>query len=211
MIGLVKRLPSVLRGSNAEVFRRLMLYYAPPPRRVLDCTCGFRHFWDELKLGRGQLSLEGVVGAGYDVVFSDIRRLGDVVADYRRLPFKRGCFDVVVFDPPYVDAPSCTPDGYKRWNPRERYDMKVGCLTERDLELFWQEAIHVTKHGGFVIAKIMDTVNFWHFVLWKYMRAFDLFALHIQVFDSHWALGSDVKFAVRPVGMHAYWFVCKRW
>jgi hypothetical protein len=208
----MSRLPSWLRGSNAEVFARLILHYAPPPKRVLDCTCGYRHFWDVLRLGRGQVSIDLENKANfYDVVYSDIRKLGDVVADFRCLPFKRGSFDVLVFDPPYVDAPEADISGYMRWKPEERYAMGKGCLKERDLELFWREAMFVVKRGGLVIAKIMDTANFWHFYLWKYMRGFDLLAVHIQCFDSHWALHSDVKYAEKPIGMHAYWFIARRW
>jgi hypothetical protein len=42
------RLNSILRGTNPEVFAKLLNFYIPPPATIWDCTCGYRHFWENV-------------------------------------------------------------------------------------------------------------------------------------------------------------------
>ena len=58
---------------------------------ILDLSAGFRWMWDDRKRD--------------DVVFLDIRRQTSptVLADSRRLPFKDGTFELILFDPPHVN------------------------------------------------------------------------------------------------------------
>ena len=88
-------LRSVEQGTNDEVFQKILFFYVRPPARILDCTCGVKNFW------RGWQS-NVLFGPKYEVVWSDLRKLGNVQADFNALPFRDHAFDCVVFDPPWL-------------------------------------------------------------------------------------------------------------
>ena len=75
-----------------------------------------------------------------------------VVADLKRLPFKDGCFNLILFDPPHGNFSLDTFMG-----------VKYGGLTETEFTylIVWanREFWRVLKPGGVVFAKVMDNNN----------------------------------------------------
>lgn len=206
------RLRSILTGSNAEVFKKLLLFYKPPPAKVIDVTCGYKHFWDNLKGSINTMTLDG--NKGYEVIFTDIRPIGDYQVDYRfilkKFPEWEGKFDVVVFDPPYTSL-TLRVNGVEKWLKGERYGMDGDrgstSLTEEHFRLFIKQAYRLLKRDGIVIAKLQDTVNWWHFKFYNNIEPFKLEALYIHDLGQNWAENVDVKNAKKPIPIHAYWFI----
>jgi hypothetical protein len=206
------RLRSILSGSNAEVFKNLLMFYKKPPARIIDVTCGQKHFWDLMKGSINQPDLFGI--AGYSVTFSDERPIGDMQEDYRFISDKhpefRFAFDVIVFDPPYVPL-SLKVDGVDKWiGEEDRYGMahkQEELLTKDDLRRFVVQAYMMLKPDGVVIVKLQDTVNFWHFKFWEVIHPFELEALYIHDLGQNWAENVEVKNAKKPIPVHAYWFI----
>ena len=141
-------LPSVLEGRNSEVFRNILRFFAPPPKKVLDLTAGFGKFYE--KIDRTQ----------YDITMCDCRHLPniDVVCDCRNPPFKENSFDVIVLDPPYqhvgTKAWKRTGKGIFHYNyskiPNQKYMMT----------LFNDKALSsILKPEGILIIKIMDMIE----------------------------------------------------
>jgi len=209
------RLKSILTGSNAEVFKQLLYYYRKPPARIIDVTCGEKHFWDYLKSSLKSQTLDNF--GTYDVIFSDIRPLGDIQEDYRyifdRHPEFKFDFDVIVFDPPYVPL-TLRVDGVDKWlGEKERYGMdkkQEQLLTKDDLRRFVVQAYMMLKPDGVVIVKLQDTVNLWHFKFWEVLRPFELEALYIHDLGQNWAENVEIKNARKPIPVHAYWFILKK-
>lgn len=209
------RLKSILSGSNADVFQQLLTYYKQPPAKIIDVTCGYKHFWDNLKGGINTVDLFGK--PTYQVTFSDIRPIGDIQCDYREIANKhpefRYKFDMVVFDPPYVPL-TLKVDGVEKWlGKEERYGMEHAqdqLLTKPDLKFFINQAYQITKPDGIVITKLQDTANFWHFKFWEVSPPFILEALYIHNLGQNWAENVEVKNAKKPIPIHAYWFILKK-
>lgn len=84
------RLYTVETGTSAQVVAKMLRVLFPDARTVCDLTFGSGSFW------RG-------TDTGLDVTGIDINpaRARDVCADFTRLPFRAGAFDVAIFDPPY--------------------------------------------------------------------------------------------------------------
>jgi len=206
------RLKSILTGGNAEVFKNLIFYYKPAPARIIDVTCGYKHFWDYLKSSLKNQTLDGF--GTYDVIFSDIRPIGDIQADYRTIlddhPEFKLDFDAIIFDPPYVPL-TLKVDGVDKWlGKKERYGMEhtqEQLLTKDDLRRFVVQAYMMLKPDGVVFVKLQDTVNFWHFKFWDVLSPFTLEALYIHDLGQNWAENVEVKNARKPIPVHAYWFI----
>jgi hypothetical protein len=206
------RLKSILKGTNAEVFKTLLLYYRPPPAWILDCTCGYKHFWDEMIGIYDTVTLDGK--PPYKIIFTDIRPIGDYQVDYRfildKFPDWEGKFDVVVYDPPYTEL-RLKVNGVKKWLKNDRYasdNFKDGIsLSENHFKLFIKQAYRLTKRSGIVIAKLQDTVNWWHFKFYNCISPFRLEALYIHDLGQNWAENVEVKNAKKPIPIHAYWFI----
>lgn len=208
----MSRLPSILKGTNAEVFKKLLLYYKPPPAKVIDVTCGYRHFWTLLKPSINTLTLHQT--KGYEVVFNDIRPIGDYQYDYREIlkhkPEWEGVFDAVVYDPPYTDL-TLKVEGVDRWIKGDRYGTdsfkQEETLSEEHFQQFAKQAYRLLKSDGVVIAKLQDTVNWWHFKFYNNIKPLKLEALYIHDLGSNWAEYVEVKNARKPIPKHAYWFI----
>lgn len=84
------RLSTVEHGTSAWAVERLLTVLFPDARTALDMTYGSGKFWDGT--------------AGVEVVGMDRNplRARHVCADFTRLPFSAGAFDVAIFDPPYI-------------------------------------------------------------------------------------------------------------
>jgi len=209
------RLRSILSGSNAEIFKTLLMFYKTPPCRVIDVTCGYKHFWDLTKSSVNTQDLFGL--PAYQVTFSDIRPIGDIQEDYRfiadRHPEFHLAFDVVVFDPPYTPL-TLRVDGVDAWlGEKERYGMEhkqADLLTKDSLRRFAVQAFQMLKKDGIAIIKLQDTVNWWHFKFWEVIHPFELEALYIHNLGQNWAENVEVKDAKKPIPIHAYWFILKK-
>ena len=87
---------TVNRATNAEMMKRILAFYKPPPAKILDSTYGYGSFWK----GFQSHTFDG----DYELTTMDIRPLPGVsqVADYTKpLPFPDSSFDVIVYDPPF--------------------------------------------------------------------------------------------------------------
>ena len=98
-----------------------------------------------------------------DVLFCDIRELEtilcngrklsikpDKIVDFRKLPFKKGVFDVVVFDPPHL----------KRAGEKSFMRLKYGVLNKdwkNDLKKGFEEGLRVLKKNGIMVFKWSET------------------------------------------------------
>jgi len=206
-------IPSLLQGYIHKVFQRILTFFVKAPAKILDCTCGPKFFWRNWQNNK----LDGK----YEVVFSDVRKLGHVQADFFNLPFKDECFDCVVFDPPYQDRWRFNLEKVKRpgrlylENP---YSLSEGCecFTPNQLDEVKAEFWRVLRPQGILIMKLADhrTRNIW----WQpevFKRMTDLFKI------------LDVIIYVRPKGslfppvyfikrnnistlIHAYFFILKK-
>jgi len=204
---------SVQQGTNDKVFQRILTFYVRPPAKILDCTCGPKYFWRNWQNNK----LDG----RYEVVFSDIRKLVHIQADFFNLPFKDNTFDCIVFDPPYQDRWRFNLEKVKRpgrlylENP---YMLSEGyeCFTPQQLELVKTEFYRVLRTQGILIMKLADhrSRNIW----WQpevFKRMDDLFEI------------LDIIIYVRPKGsmlppvyfiqrnrrstlVHAYFFILKK-
>jgi len=212
VVNLLARLKSILNGSNAEVFQQLLAFYLPPPAKIIDVTCGEKHFWDLIKPSLGNATLTGE--KGYIAMFSDIRPIGDLQTDYRfilaKYPELEGQFNGVIFDPPYTEL-TLRVNGVEKWLDNNRYGMDKFkadmTLSDEHFRLFVKQAYRLLNGKGIVIVKLQDTANWWHFRLWDNIRPFTLEALYIHDLGQNWAENVEVKNARKPIPMHAYWFI----
>ena len=200
----MRPLPSVIKGANKEVFKKILLHYKPPPARVLDCTCGYKHFWDDLWSIVNTKTLWGE--DGYEVIFSDIRPLGHIVADYRYLPFKESVFDVIVYDPPWTDMIDGV-SGYKKWLKGDRFGDLTKPIDEDDIRQFVKQAYLLTKSDGIVIFKIQDTGDWWSFKAYELIKPFNLLAYHIMLFDATWRSYKDYETLSKPAQTHSFFLI----
>src|SRR2546423_4475117 len=83
-------LPSVWEGEDTELLERLLDFYPrKKPRRILDATLNGGRFW------RG--SKRPIIGIDIEPSHRP-----NLVADNTAMPFRDGCFEVVVYDPPHI-------------------------------------------------------------------------------------------------------------
>jgi hypothetical protein len=144
-----RALPSVWHGTDAELLEALLGFYPRrPPRRILDATVNHGRFWQ---------------GSARPVVGLDINRdyRPDVVADNRRLPFRDGCFDVVVYDPPHVpnQGRDRTKDFQARFGLGLRSSAQTSCNLSHLYPPFIREAFRVLEPEGLLLCKIADYVH----------------------------------------------------
>jgi hypothetical protein len=86
---------SIETGSSAQTVAKMLRVLFPDAMTVLDMTYGSGKFWTPHAPWRV---------TGMDL---DPERARDVCADFTRLPFMDGAFDVCIFDPPYLAG--CSP------------------------------------------------------------------------------------------------------
>lgn len=136
-------------GTNAEMFPTILDLYVAPGGTVADVTYGRGVFW------------KAIPRDSYRILATDIKR----GVDSRKLPYKEGTVDCVVFDPPYMHTPGGTAhDGHQNFehyyanNGVNRTDLKYH---EAVLDLYFRsstEAWRVLKNGGIYIVKCQDEV-----------------------------------------------------
>lgn len=84
------RLLSIESGTSAQTVAKMLRVLFPDAATVLDMTYGSGKFWTPYTPWRV---------TGIDL---NPERARDVCADFTRLPFRDGAFDVAIFDPPYL-------------------------------------------------------------------------------------------------------------
>lgn len=127
-------------GSSAAMTAKLLRVLFPDAETVLDATWGRGNFW------RG---VDSVRVTGVDI---SSHGRPSVVADFRRLPFGAGAFDVAVFDPPYITEAGAGSVIGRRFGsypsiPALHVAVRRGAL----------EAWRVSRIG--IIVKVMDYVH----------------------------------------------------
>lgn len=111
---------------------------------ILDMCCGSRMFWFNKK----HPDTVYVDIRNQEYIFPDriVKIRPDIVADFRKLPFKNEVFDLVVFDPPHL----------KHAGPKSWLRAKYGVLTDNyisDISAGFSEAMRVLNSSGTLIFK----------------------------------------------------------
>jgi SAM-dependent methyltransferase len=144
-----KPLASVWDGTDAELLERMLDFYPRErPALILDATVNVGRFWAG--------SQRQVVGLDIDPKFRP-----DVVADNRRQPFKDGCFDVIVYDPPHI--PNQGSDRSKDFNTRFGLVLKSSAKNGYNFTYlyppFLREAFRVLRQEGVLLCKVADYIH----------------------------------------------------
>jgi DNA methylase len=139
--------------GNDDIFPKLLQLYVRPGSVVADVTYGKGVFW------------RNVPARAYKLRATDIQ---DGV-DCRKLPYKNGKLDCVVFDPPYMHTPGGTAHNSNGSHaPFEKHYRNNGSgnqtaskYHEAVLDLYKEggrEAYRTLKDGGVFIVKCQDEV-----------------------------------------------------
>jgi hypothetical protein len=143
-------LDSVWYGEeDAELLEELLKFYPHrAPRLILDATVNGGRFW------RG--SARPVIGLDIDP-----KHRPNICADNTAMPFQKGIFDVVVYDPPHI--PNQGRDRSKDFNSRfglgTRSDKENGYTFAHTYPAFMAEAWRVLTKDGILLCKIVDYVH----------------------------------------------------
>jgi hypothetical protein len=141
---------SALQGANNDIFPSVAALYIPKGSIVADITYGKGVFWKNIDKRQ------------YTLKKTDI----STGTDCRKLPYKNGTIDSVVFDPPYMHTPGGSAHvGHQNY---EQYYRNNGTVSktgkkyhEAVLELYFDtasEAWRVLRDGGTFIVKCQDEV-----------------------------------------------------
>jgi len=199
-------LSAFLKG-NDQAFPEILGLYVRPGSVVADVTYGQGVFWRH------------VPPRLYDVRATDIRR----GVDCRKLPYKSGEIDCVVFDPPYMHSPGGTAHVSVANNPFEKHYRNNGTgnrteskYHEAVLDLYrdgGQEAYRVLKERGVLIVKCQDEVcaNRQRFTHVEIMRMYEEIGytaedLFVIVRNNHPGVSRMVK-QVHARKNHSYFLV----
>jgi hypothetical protein len=137
------------QGTNDEVFPDILSLYVAPGSTIADITYGKGVFWKK------------VDRKAYRLKTSDL----STGTDCRKLPYRTGSIDCVVFDPPYMHTPGGSAHvGHQNY---EQYYRNNGAAHpskkyhEAVLDLYFSaadEAKRVLRAGGMFIVKCQDEV-----------------------------------------------------
>ncbi len=139
---------SAMQGTNDELFPQILSLYVALGSTVADITYGQGIFW------------KGVDRKKYRLRTSDL----STGTDCRKLPYRDGSIDCVVFDPPYMHTPGGTAHvGHQNF---EQYYRNNGAASgkkyhEAVLDLYFEtakEAHRVLRDHGIFIVKCQDEV-----------------------------------------------------
>jgi hypothetical protein len=141
---------SAQQGTNDGLFPKILALYVAPGSVVADVTYGRGVFWKR------------VPQEVYRLLPSDLK---DGV-DCRKLPYRSGQLDAVVFDPPYMHTPGGTAHvGHQNYESYYRNNVAESesgpKYHEAVLDLYFgaaDEARRVLKENGIYIVKCADEV-----------------------------------------------------
>jgi len=142
---------SVLLGTDAEAISILLKIHAYVNPLILDVTYNTGKIWKGLPCKLVKMDISG-----------DLENL-DIIADFKQIPFKDECFDVIVFDPPHLPTNAASANSSKIWE--KQYGLtNEGFGREGDNVCgmflpFLLEAKRVLKKNGIILAKIADIVH----------------------------------------------------
>ena len=197
-----------------KVFYKIFTFHFPVSdgnkHQILDPTCGKQYLWKHFclkSLITGKPILEK-----YNVIFSDIRDLGQsLVSDFRDLSFNKE-LDGIVFDPPYFFGVKVSDDprrdDYGGYNQtyEELYEMIESASKIFPLWL---------KKGGKVILKCSD--QFWtkdrkfypHHITWTklFEGMFDLVDIFIHIYHRVSPTAYQVKNRPSSIINHTYFLI----
>jgi hypothetical protein len=128
--------------------RMLEFYPRERPALILDATVNRGRFWAESE--RNVLVLD-----------IDPRYRPDVVGDNRRQPFKDGCFDVIVYDPPHVPNQGAyrSKDFSTRFGLGKQSSSANGYNFTHLYPPFLREAFRVLRQAGVLFCKVADYIH----------------------------------------------------
>lgn len=150
---------SILPRENSEAFYAIATEFLKPGARVLDTTTGHKDFWKKLV---AQQTLDGNGDSLYDHVFMDLRIVPkgqDLRADLRELPFARGSFDCIVFDPPYIHKGgqrTAYREGSFYWDDKDAAGMYNYPELRKLIDKAASEFYRVLRLDGLVILKLAN-------------------------------------------------------
>jgi SAM-dependent methyltransferase len=138
----------VERTNAALITRHVRPLWLREDDLVLDVTYGDGRWWDLWRPPR-------LIGAD---LYKDT---GDLVADFRELPFRNRSVDVVAYDPPYI------PQGGRETSTlpefMDRYGLETVPVNHTKLFTLFAEGMaevaRVLKRGGRALVKCMDFVE----------------------------------------------------
>ncbi len=136
-------------GTNDALFPNILRLYVAKGSKVADVTFGRGVFWKQVPPNT------------YQLLKSDLRS----GTDCRKLPYRAGEIDCIVFDPPYMHTPGGTAHvGHQNYEGYYRNNSTSGSTAkyhEAVLELYFQaadEASRVLRENGIYIVKCADEV-----------------------------------------------------
>lgn len=135
-------------GRNDAMIASVARLYIPDGATVLDATWGRGNFWNRTDTSRFRL-----IGSDLASPHAPIR------ADFRALPFRGDCADVVVLDPPYI----ARPEGGRFVDERYRNSETTKGLTYAGILSLYQagiaEAARILRRGGTCWVKCQDNIE----------------------------------------------------
>lgn len=143
------RLRSVFTGKDCDLLPRMLSFYAPDARDILDVTANARRMW------RGVETMAPVHFVDIDPAMNP-----DTVADFRALPFPAESWDLIVFDPPHLPAAAASPKSYQGFAKRNGLSHGgTGNNISHLFPPFLAEAHRILRPDGLIFSKIKTFVH----------------------------------------------------
>jgi len=137
---------SYVCNNNSELVKEVSNLYLKDGDSIADITYGKGVFWKKMDLNR------------FDFYPSDIITCPEAPYDFKKLPYPKEKFDVVVFDPPYSHNPGqmIVNDNYQlRETTRGFYHKDIIQLYKEGMA----EALRTLKQDGLLWVKCKDEIE----------------------------------------------------
>lgn len=143
------RIESVHIGRDGPLIDKMLAFYAPSAKRVIDVCCNARRIWKHSE------AAEMVVG--YDI---DPSVQPDVVCSWDDLPDGDDTVDVLVYDPPHLPLAAASAKSSQTFASRFGLGRSVKGDNISEVHMpFLLEARRVLKVDGLIFAKIKDYIH----------------------------------------------------